>query len=615
MCGIFGYTGKRSAPPIILAALKDLEYRGYDSTGIAVADKEHPLTVARKKGNLSDLVSSIKKKPLPGATTGIGHTRWATHGIPSDSNAHPHQGYAGSVVIAHNGIIQNHNFLRGELQNRGRTITSETDSELIAHLIEECLEDGFSLLDAASHAARLLEGSQSFVAMSTYEPGVIIGSRLGNAGGLVIGFQKDEVMISSDVVALLPHTKKVAYLTSRQIVQLDQDGVTAFTLDGDSVELETSVLALNVENVHRGQYKHLMMKEIMDQPEALLATIQSLVSVDPCSLNLTEIEHMESLLENIKHVVFIGMGTSFHAALIGQSYVEEVSGLSTDVINASEFLNRQIVLPPKTLLVSISQSGETVDVLEAMNIAKDQGVLQITISNSVNSQTSRIADGTIYTRAGIERGVASTKTFTTSLVALYLLSLKLAQKQDRLTEADLEMHILQLLEMPAMLEKQLQTLEGVQVLSKQLANFDHMLFLGRGTTLPIAMEGALKMKEVSYIHAEGYPAGEMKHGPIALIDETFPTIAIAGKHSLRTKTSSNIQQILARNGKVFALLTKGDDELERIVDGAIFMPETTKLLEPFVAIVPMQCLAYYVAYERGCEIDQPRNLAKTVTVE
>ena len=615
MCGIFGYTGKQSATPVILEALKSLEYRGYDSAGIAVIDGSKPISIARKKGKLSDLENYMQEVPLPDSFSGIGHTRWATHGAPSDMNAHPHTSYSGSVVVAHNGIVENHNSLRFELKSRGRNILSETDSEVIAHLLEEHISEGFSLINAVSQVCSLLEGSQSFVAMSQYEPGVIVGVRLGNAGGLVIGFKKDEAMIASDVVALLPHTKKVAYLANRQVVQLTENTITAFSLDGDEINLDVSDLSQDIESVHRGQYEHLMLKEIMDQPEALSDTIQSLVSVDPTYLNLEGIQGLDVALSKIKHVVLLGMGTSFHAALIGRCYIEKMTGLPTDVINASEFRNRQVALPPETLLVSISQSGETVDVLEAMNIAKEKGVVQITVSNSVNAQTSRVADGVIYTRAGVERGVASTKTFTTSIAALYLLALRLSEIQGHLTQEEIQAHVLDLIRVPALIEEQLQDLDNLKVLAKKISIFDHFLFLGRGNTLPIALEGALKMKEVSYIHAEGYPAGEMKHGPIALIDDSFPTFALAGKHSLRTKTSSNIEQILARNGKVFALLTEGDYELKGIVDEAIFIPETTELLEPFVATIAVQCLAYYVAYERGCEIDQPRNLAKTVTVE
>lgn len=615
MCGIFGYTGKQSASPVILEALKSLEYRGYDSAGIAVIDGKKPISIARKKGKLSDLENYMQEVPLPDSFSGIGHTRWATHGVPSDMNAHPHTSYSGSVVVAHNGIVENHNSLRVELKSRGRNILSETDSEVIAHLLEEHISEGFSLKNAVSQVCSLLEGSQSFVAMSQYEPGVIVGVRLGNAGGLVVGFKKDEAMIASDVVALLPHTKKVAYLANRQVVQLTENTITAFSLDGDEINLDVSDLSQDIESVHRGQYEHLMLKEIMDQPEALSDTIQSLVSVDPTYLNLEGIQGLDVALSKIKHVVLLGMGTSFHAALIGRCYIEKMTGLPTDVINASEFRNRQVALPPETLLVSISQSGETVDVLEAMNIAKEKGVVQITVSNSVNAQTSRVADGVIYTRAGVERGVASTKTFTTSIAALYLLALRLSEIQGHLTQEEIQAHVLDLIRVPALIEEQLQDLDNLKVLAKKISIFDHFLFLGRGNTLPIALEGALKMKEVSYIHAEGYPAGEMKHGPIALIDDSFPTFALAGKHSLRTKTSSNIEQILARNGKVFALLTEGDSELQGIVDEAIFMPETTELLEPFVATIAVQCLAYYVAYERGCEIDQPRNLAKTVTVE
>ena len=615
MCGIFGYTGKQSATPVILEALKSLEYRGYDSAGIAVIDGSKPISIARKKGKLSDLENYMQEVPLPDSFSGIGHTRWATHGAPSDMNAHPHTSYSGSVVVAHNGIVENHNSLRVELKSRGRNILSETDSEVIAHLVEEHISEGLSLKNAVSQVCSLLEGSQSFVAMSQYEPGVIVGVRLGNAGGLVVGFKKDEAMIASDVVALLPHTKKVAYLANRQVVQITENTITAFSLDGDEINLDVSDLSQDIESVHRGQYEHLMLKEIMDQPEALSDTIQSLVSVDPTYLNLEGIQGLDVALSKIKHVVLLGMGTSFHAALIGRCYIEKMTGLPTDVINASEFRNRQVALPPETLLVSISQSGETVDVLEAMNIAKEKGVVQITVSNSVNAQTSRVADGVIYTRAGVERGVASTKTFTTSIAALYLLALRLSEIQGHLTQEEIQAHVLDLIRVPALIEEQLQDLDNLKVLAKKISIFDHFLFLGRGNTLPIALEGALKMKEVSYIHAEGYPAGEMKHGPIALIDDSFPTFALAGKHSLRTKTSSNIEQILARNGKVFALLTEGDYELKGIVDEAIFMPETTELLEPFVATIAVQCLAYYVAYERGCEIDQPRNLAKTVTVE
>lgn len=615
MCGIVGYAGDRPAIPVLLRALKDLEYRGYDSAGIAVLDPTNTgFHITKRQGKLSNLESALGGD-VGAATTGIGHTRWATHGKPSDQNAHPHLSCNGEVVVIHNGIVENYAGLRGELIAAGHEFRSETDTETIAHLMEEHVKAGESLLEALRQTALRLEGSQAIVAMSDREPGVLVAARVGNAGGVVVGYGADEMMLASDLAAVLPLTQDVAFLADQQLVRVDRSGAVFIEASGAPAHISRKRIPIDPVSALKGEYPHFMLKEIMEQPEALSDTIWSLGTLDPAELYLDDLGQAAARLREVERVVLIGMGTSLHAAMIGQRYFEQFCRIPAETDNASEFRYRDPVLGPGTLVVSVSQSGETVDVLEAMAVARAKGALQVTICNTEGAQTTRVADGTVYTRAGLERGVASTKCFTASVVALYGLALKLGIAKGRIGAGELQQRMQELSRLPEAVARVLRQAPAYRRLAKRFATTRHLLFLGRGLAFPAAMEGALKMKEISYIHAEGYAAGEMKHGPIALIDPSFPTIAIATRNALRSKMVSNIEQVQARGGEVTALVTEGDDELARLADATITVPEVSDLLEPIVASVPLQLLAYYVAVQRGCDVDQPRNLAKTVTVE
>ena len=616
MCGIIAYTGSRQAAPILLAGLRDLEYRGYDSAGVALLPEAGGApAVARRRGKIAVLDGAIAERPLPASRTGIGHTRWATHGAPSDANAHPHAGCGDGVVVVHNGIVENYAALRAELSERGHTFASETDTETIAHLLEESLNAGNDLLDAMRETCARLTGSQAVVAVTPREPGVVVGARIGNAGGVVVGYGEAEMLLSSDLAALLPHTREVAFLADRQLVRISADGATYASLDGGAADVVPRTLSLDAASADKGAYETYMLKEIMEQPVALADTIGGLMTVEPARLSLDDLGDARPWLERVERVLLVGMGTSLHAAMVGRWYFEQIAHLPADIDNASEFRYREAVLGPETLVISVSQSGETVDVLEAMSVARARGAPQITICNTPGSQTTRVADGAVYTHAGLERGVASTKTFTTSIAALFALALETARVRGRLSEDDLARHVRDLAAMPEVVGRQLDTFDTIARAAERFRTTRHILFLGRGPALPIALEGALKMKELSYVHAEGYAAGEMKHGPIALIDGEFPTVALAGQHALRSKIISNIEQIRARGGEVLAVVTEGDDELIALADEAITVPPVPALLEPLAAIVPLQVLAYATAEARGCNIDQPRNLAKTVTVE
>jgi len=615
MCGIVGYAGARPAIPVLLGALKDLEYRGYDSAGIAVLDPTGAgLRITKRQGKIVNLETALDGTAGQ-ATTGIGHTRWATHGKPSDQNAHPHVSCNGEAVVIHNGIVENYAELRAELVAAGHTFRSETDTETIAHLLEDRLKDGDGLLEALRRVAPRLEGSQALVAMAESEPGAMVAARLGNAGGVVIGYGNQEMILASDLAAVLPFTQEVAFLADQQLVRLDRSGASFITVDGTPVELPRKRIPIDPVSALKGEYQHFMLKEVMEQPEALSDTIWSLGTLDPAELYLDDLGDARDQLATVERVMLIGMGTSLHAAMLGQRYIEALAGVPAETDNASEFRYRDPVIGPGTLVISVSQSGETVDVLEAMNVARAKGALQITICNTEGAQTTRVADGTVYTRAGLERGVASTKCFTASVAALYVLALGMGLARGKLSREELQHHMNDLARLP---EAVARTLRDAPVCEREAQRFKtagHILFLGRGLAFPAAMEGALKMKEISYIHAEGYAAGEMKHGPIALIDADFPTIAIATRHALRAKIVSNIEQVQARGGTVLAIVTEGDGQIAALADSAITIPEVPELLEPIVASIPLQLLSYYAAVQRGCDVDQPRNLAKTVTVE
>ncbi len=618
MCGIVGYAGDRPAAPIILRALHDLEYRGYDSAGIAVFERSgasNQISVTKRQGKIVNLEAALADGEPLTSTTGIGHTRWATHGKPSDQNAHPHLSCSGEICVIHNGIVENYAELRSELEGRGHRFESETDTETIAHLMEDHVRDGASLLEALRLTAARLDGSQAIVAMTPTDPGTIVAARIGNAGGVVIGFGSGEMLLASDLAAVLPVTQDVAFLADGQMVRMDANGASVIALDGSPVTLERRRIPIDPVSAMKGQYAHFMLKEIMEQPEALSDTIRSLVTLHPAEVHLNDLGLAEARLSDVRRVVLLGMGTSLHAAMIGKRYFEELAQTPAETDNASEFRYRNPIIGPDTLVISVSQSGETVDVLEAMAVAKRLGALQITICNTEGAQTTRVAEGTVYTRAGLERGVASTKCFTAAVAALYALALKLGEVRGVLSEAEVSARIAELARVPDAAARALGDTATHRRVAARFGSAQHVLFLGRALAFPAAMEGALKMKEISYIHAEGYAAGEMKHGPIALIDQDFPTVAIATKHALRSKLVSNIQQVQARGGPVIALVTEGDTEITEMADDAIAIPEVSELLEPLIASLPLQALAYYVAVRRGCDVDQPRNLAKTVTVE
>jgi len=616
MCGIVGYAGPRQAAPILLRALHDLEYRGYDSAGIAVLSPEDgSLAIAKRQGRIVNLESALQAGEAISGSTGIGHTRWATHGKPSDANAHPHLSCDGGVVVIHNGIVENYAELRAELRATGHEFESETDTETIAHLMEDCVKAGDELLDALRHTAARLKGSQAIVAMSASEPGVIVAARVGNAGGVVIGYGDGEMLLASDLAAILPHTQRVAFLADGQLTRLDAAGARYVTDDGTRIELPVKKVPIDPVSALKGAYPHFMLKEIMEQPEALSDTIRSLVTMEPAEIRLDDLGPAADRLRSVRRVVLIGMGTSLHAAMVARRYFEELAGLPAETDNASEFRYRNPILDSSTLVVSVSQSGETVDVLEAMAVATAAGALQVTICNTEGAQTTRVADGTVYTRAGLERGVASTKCFTTAIAAMYALALGIGQARGTIGPAAMAERVRDLARIPAAAARVTAAAAQYVPLANHFAEAHHLLFLGRGLAFPVAMEGALKMKEISYIHAEGYAAGEMKHGPIALIDRTFPTVAIATRHALRSKIVSNIEQVQARGGEVMAVVTEGDAELAALADRVIEVPDVPELLEPIVATIPLQLFSYHVAVRRGCDVDQPRNLAKTVTVE
>ena len=619
MCGIVGYAGSQPAVPILLRALHDLEYRGYDSAGIAVLGPGGAggpeLAITKRQGKIQNLEAALASDTALGGTTGIGHTRWATHGKPSDVNAHPHASCASEVVVIHNGIVENYAELRAELRQRGHVFESETDTETIAHLMEEEVRAGVTLLEALRRTTLRLHGSQAIVAMSPGEPGALVAARVGNAGGIVVGFADGETILASDLAAVLDRTQEVAFLADGQFASVGAHGASFIDRDGMAVTVERRTVPIDPASALKGDHAHFMLKEILEQPEALADTIHGVVTLEPAEVRLDDLGKAAPRLADIDRVVLIGMGTSLHAAMIGRRYMEELGGVAAETDNASEFRYRNPILSSRTLVVSVSQSGETVDVLEAMAVAKAAGAVQVTVCNTEGAQTTRVADGTVYTRAGLERGVASTKCFTTATAALYALALKVGEARGHLTPADVAARIHDLALLPDAAARVVSSAQSVRSVAKRFVEAQHFLFLGRGLAFPAAMEGALKLKEISYIHAEGYAAGEMKHGPIALIDENFPTVAIATRHALRAKLISNIQQLQARNGPVLAVITEGDDELAEMAGASISIPEVPELLEPIVASIPLQLFAYEIAVLRGCDVDQPRNLAKTVTVE
>jgi glutamine---fructose-6-phosphate transaminase (isomerizing) len=613
MCGIIGYVGDNEAAPVLIDGLRRLEYRGYDSVGIAVLDTAGELVVHKREGKLSRLASLLEEQ-WPRGKQGIGHTRWATHGRPSDVNAHPHKDCSGDIVVIHNGIVENHHEIRARLAAVGHTFVSETDTEVIPHLIEEQLKSGTDLHGALIETIKQLQGSHAILAMSKSEPGTIVAGRVGNAGGVVIGYGNGENFIASDLPALLPHTQKLCFLNHGDTARV-RGGEVSYCHNGLVVHREPENVALDPLSAAKGSYKHFMQKEIAEQPEGLLDTIRGRALFGESRVELDDIRLTREQIASIRHVVLVGMGTSLHSAMVGRYFFERIAGIPAEYDNASEMRYRHPIIGPETLVISVTQSGETVDTLAAMEEARGKGCLQIAITNVPGSQASRVADGAVYTRCGLEIGVCSTKTYTASITAMYLLACYLAQQRGLVDRERMAGYFEPLARLPNLAGEVMKLEPQIERLAQQYYNCKNFLFLGRGLQFPVAMEGALKLKEVSYIHAEGYPAGEMKHGPIALIDRDMPVIALCPKDGLRDKMLSNIEQVKAREGTVIALATAGDREVAAKADETIFVPETSPLLLPILTSIPLQMFGYHVAVRRGCDVDQPRNLAKTVTVE
>ena len=610
MCGIIGYTGSREAAPILLDGLARLEYRGYDSSGIAVVAATGTIAVKKAAGKLSSLVLSLQGA-LPAGKVGVGHTRWATHGAPSESNSHPHQDCLGKVVVVHNGIVENYLELKRELLEQGHTFISDTDSEVIPHLIESFLARGLGTEEATRQAALRLVGAHAVVVIYNGEPEKLLAFRIGNAGGIVVGYGKSEMLLASDLPAIIPHTQRVAFLSAGEMVSLTPTSASYTSLQGHAIEKKPQVVPYDPVSAAKGGYKHFMLKEIAEQPQATISTLRGRVSFDPWDIHLENIHLTESDIQGIKRVIFTAMGTSFHAALIARFMMEQMSGIQSEAENASEFRYRDPILDSQTLVVSIGQSGETADTLSAMEEAARKGARLIAICNVEESQAARMAEGCIYLRAGPEIGVASTKTFICSLEAAYLLAGYIGFHRGFLSRGDLGKALRELARLPDLLGRLIAHHDPYIHLAELYHRRSDFLYLGRGINYPVALEGALKLKEIAYIHAEGYPAGEMKHGPIALIDENMPVVAIVPSDGLRDKMLNNISEVKTRGGTIIAVATEGDEEVANMAHHVLYIPQAPPLLTPMLATVPLQLLAYYIAVRRGCDVDQPRNLAKT----
>src|SRR5215469_16854086 len=617
MCGIVGYIGTHRAVPIILEGLKRLEYRGYDSAGLAVYCEDDSLAVRRAKGKLRNLEDAVRLSPVDGAF-GIGHTRWATHGRPTEENAHPHSDCHGDLVVVHNGIVENYLPLKEQLQLEGHTFKTQTDTEIIAHLIEEYFEG--NLESAVRATVKQLTGVFALVAISRSDPSKIVAAR--NGPPVVIGIGDNEYFVASDVPAILSHTQDMFFLADGDMAVLTPEGVTVGDFDGRAVHRPVQRILWNPIEAEKGGYQHFMLKEIFEQPRAVRDTTLGRVGQESGRIFLDEMEITPEEFAAFKQVKIIACGTSWHAGLAGKFMIEKLARIPVEVDYGSEFRYRDPIIQPDTLTVVISQSGETADTRAAQHEAKVKGSPTLAICNVVGSMITREAAGTIYTHAGPEIGVASTKAFTGQLTALFILGMYLGQTNGRLDESTSRCLVQELLRLPGKLETVLSNDALYESLGRDLHHATDALFLGRGIHFPIALEGALKLKEISYIHAEGYPAGEMKHGPNALIDEKLPVVVLAThdphdeeSRILYEKTVSNIQEVKAREGIVLALVTQGDEDARKSADHVIELPPAHTLLSPILEIVPLQLLAYHIAVRRGCDVDQPRNLAKSVTVE
>ncbi len=609
MCGIVGYIGPQQATPIIFAGLQKLEYRGYDSAGICTITSGCAETV-RSEGKLINLQQLLAEKPLTG-TIGIGHTRWATHGRPSEVNAHPHQ--AGEIIVVHNGIIENYLEMKERLQQTGRVFKSETDTEVISHLIDAKLQAGSSFEQAVRQALAELRGAYAVCILCTREPNMLIAAKQGSP--MVVGLGEGEFFVASDIPAILAHTREMVFMEDGDLVVF-RDGQPSFsTVAGAPLEKKPRHIDWSPLMAEKGGYKHFMLKEIFEQPRAIRDTIAGRIREEEGDVFLEEMQLDATDLHAVERICIVACGTSWHSGLVGKFLIEEHCRIPVEVDIASEFRYRNPVVNDKTLLVLISQSGETADTLAALREGKARGAKNIAICNVVDSSIARESNGVIYTHAGPEIGVASTKAFITQLVALYLLTVRLGRARGTIDQAKGQQMLTELLHISTLLEETLLMNDEVEKVAKKYMTARDFLYLGRGINYPIALEGALKLKEISYIHAEGYPAGEMKHGPIALIDENMPVVVLVPKNATYEKVASNMEEVIARGGRVIALCTKGDEDVRKKAEVVLEVPDTSEALMPILLSVPLQLLSYHIAVLKGTDVDQPRNLAKSVTVE
>lgn len=614
MCGIVGYIGKRDAAPLLLSGLKRLEYRGYDSAGIAVLNGA--LSVVKQKGSVADLEKALRESGdmLSGAVAGIAHTRWATHGDPSDRNAHPHLNTTGDIALIHNGIIENHTALRLELSSHGYVFRSATDTEVLVHLIDRIWKEEPALMleDVVRRALHHVEGAYGICVISSREPGTLVVARKGSP--LVIGIGDGEYFVASDAAPIVEHTRKVVYLGDGEMARITADGYTVKTVENIETEKLVTELDFELEEIEKGGYEHFMLKEIFEQPGVMEDVMRGRVRLESGSLHLGGIKDNLEHLRKAKRIIICACGTSWHAGLIGEYLIEEFARIPVEVDYASEFRYRNPVITPEDVVIVISQSGETADTLAALREAKEKGALVMGICNVVGSTIARETHCGMYTHAGPEIGVASTKAFTAQVIVLYMVALALSQGRT-LSDSEIALYLRELSEVPSKVSEILKSSEEIRAIAGSYRNARNFLYLGRGYNFPVALEGALKLKEISYIHAEGYPAAEMKHGPIALIDEDMPVIFIATRDSTYTKILSNIEEVRSRKGRVIAIASEGDEDIHTLADHVIYIPAASAPVTPLLTVIPLQLLAYHIAMLRGCNVDRPRNLAKSVTVE
>ena len=623
MCGIIGYVGPNGTDvtSILLEGLSKLEYRGYDSAGIAVLTSNGTLELRRRAGKIANLVATVENGQRPAAgPLGIGHTRWATHGRPNDANAHPHPDCTGVITVVHNGIIENFTELRSELEHEGHIFRSETDTEVISHLIERYYfgEADHDLEQATRFALQRVTGAYAIAVVSSEQPDVLIGARLGG-GPLIVGVGDGEQFLASDIPAILKHTRRVLILDEGEIVALHPAGISMSKIDGTPIQRDPITIEWDVESAEKGGYPHFVLKEIHEQPEAMRRALTG--RVHDGQLHLAELEQMKQagLLDNVQRIVIVACGTSYHAGLIAKYVIERWARIPVETITAAEFRYCNPIIGPETLCIAITQSGETADTLVGIRQAREQGAPVIAITNVVASAITRLSDAVLYLQAGPEIGVVATKTFITSVTVLYMLGLYLAQHHDRMPSEEANMVLEALEHIPDQIQRILDIATSpedvIEPLAKQLSHCSSMMFIGRGVGFPTALEGALKLKEISYIHAEGLPAGELKHGSIALLDPDTPLIAIATASHVYEKVVSNMQEVRARDARVVVVATDGDESIRKHADDVLYVPATLEQLSPLLAIIPLQLFAYHAAVARGCNVDQPRNLAKSVTVE